>query len=46
MSEFGKLIISRCNDYYQTFHQLDLILVKGNGNKIDNQLNRMLISEK
>ena len=35
MSEFGKLIISRCNDYYQTFHQLDLILVKGNGNKID-----------
>ena len=35
MSEFGKLIISRCNDYYQTFHELDLILVKGNGNKID-----------
>ena len=35
MSDFGKLIISRCNDYYETFHDLDLILVKGNGNKID-----------
>ena len=35
MSNFGKLIISRCNDYYETFHDLDLILVKGNGNKID-----------
>ena len=35
MSDFGKFIISRCNDYYETFHDLDLILVKGNWNKID-----------
>ena len=35
MSNFGKLIISRCNDDYETFHDLDLILVKGNGNIID-----------
>ena len=35
MSNFGKLIISRCNDDYETFHDLDLILVRGNRNKID-----------
>ena len=35
MSNFGKLIISRCNGYYKAFHDLDLMLVKGNRNIID-----------
>ena len=30
----GKLIISKSNDNYKTFHDLNLILVRGNGNKI------------
>ena len=30
----GKLIISKSNDQYKTFHDLNLILVRGNGNKI------------
>ena len=30
----GKLIISKSNDQYKTFHDLNLILVKGNRNKI------------
>ena len=34
-SSFGKLIVSKYNDFYITFHNLQLILVRGCGNKID-----------
>ena len=33
-SSFGKLIVSKNNDYYVTFHDLNMILIKGNGNNI------------
>ena len=41
----GKLIISKSNDYYKTFHDLKMILVKGNGNKIviDHTIPKLLI---
>ena len=35
MSNFGKLIISKFDDDYKTFHKLNLILVKGNRNAIN-----------
>ena len=34
-NNFGKLIISRSNGDYEAFHNLDLILVKGDRNIID-----------
>ena len=34
-SSFGKLIVSKYNDFYITFHNLQLILVRRCGNKID-----------
>jgi len=45
-SNFGKLIISRYYDYYLTYHDLKLILIKGNGNEIDidNKIRKLVIN--
>ena len=34
-NQFGKLIISKSDDYYETFNKLNLIVVNGDDNKID-----------
>ena len=43
---FGKLIISKCNDDYDTYHDLDLILVRGDRNKIDidHQIDKLVVN--
>ena len=45
-NNFGKLIISKYNDFYETFHDLKLILVKGNRNEIeiDHKIRKLVIS--
>lgn len=46
MSNFGKLIISKFNDDYETFHNLNLILVKGNRNiiNINHNIGKLVIN--
>ena len=45
-SNIGKLIISKYNDFYETFHNLELILVRGNRNRIeiDHKIQKLVIS--
>ena len=45
-NNIGKLIISKYNDFYETFNDLDLILVKGNRNRIeiDHRIQKLVIS--
>ena len=45
-NNFGKLIISKYNDFYETFHDLQLILVKGNRNEIeiDHKIRKLVIN--
>ena len=45
-NNLGKLIISKSNDYYETFHDLKLILVKGDRNKIiiDQKVSKLIIN--
>ena len=43
--QFGKLIISRTNAQYDTFHDLDLIVIKGSSNQvsIDHDVTKLII---
>ena len=45
-NNLGKLIISKYNDFYETFHNLELILVRGNRNRIeiDHKIQKLVIS--
>ena len=45
-NNFGKLIISKCNDNYDTYHDLDLILVRGDRNRIDidHQIDKLVVN--
>lgn len=45
-NNIGKLIISKYNDFYETFHNLELILVRGNRNRIeiDHKIQKLVIS--
>ena len=45
-NNIGKLIISKYNDFYETFHNLELILVRGNRNRIeiDHKIRKLVIS--
>lgn len=43
--QFGKLIISKTNGQYDTYHDLDLIIIKGNRNQvsIDHDVSKIII---
>ena len=45
-NNYGNLIISKYNDFYVTFHDLQLILVKGNNNEIeiDHKIRKLVIN--
>ena len=45
-NNIGKLIISKYNDFYETFHNLELVLVRGNRNRIeiDHKIQKLVIS--
>ena len=45
-SNIGKLIISKYNDFYETYNNLELILVRGNRNRIeiDHKIQKLVIS--
>ena len=45
-SSFGKLIVSKNYDYYVTFHELNMILIKGTGNtiSIEHEVGKVIIN--
>ena len=45
-NNIGKLIISKYNDFYETYNNLELILVRGNRNRIeiDHKIQKLVIS--